>query len=331
MATKKPSGISGSRRFCACTSGRSAISAACRASSATTIWRPRCVRACLYDPDTHVVYAAFAQHWGFTPLPIQPRTPQENGKQERSGGYVKDNALKGRRFDSLDAQNAHLRHWNRTIARLRIHGTTRRQVWTHFLETEQPRPAAARRDAVSDLRERHADRASRRPCRGRRRVLSGAAALLGRDVRAEWDAPWSASSTATRSSPCIARVPPGLYAPHARRGGAEPTTRQRAFVERLLGRCGQVGAPLRAVGRGRDHRARRPRDSPDSRRARPHAPTSARTRAARRDRRADASALPLQRAGAARRRRRPPAPPRPLLADDPAIRPLTGYTLELFR
>jgi transposase len=96
------------------------------------------VRACFFDPDSHEVYLAFAQHWGFTPLPIQPRTPQQNGKQERSGGYVKGNALKGRTFDSLEAQNAFLRHWNRTIARLRIHGTTRRQVWTHFVETEQP-------------------------------------------------------------------------------------------------------------------------------------------------------------------------------------------------
>jgi hypothetical protein len=95
------------------------------------------VRACFFDPDSHDVYLAFATHWGFTPLPTQPRRPEENGKQERSGGYVKDNALKGRRFDSLDAQNAFLRHWNRTIARLRIHGTTRRQVWTHFVEVEQ--------------------------------------------------------------------------------------------------------------------------------------------------------------------------------------------------
>lgn len=69
------------------------------------------VRACFYDPDSHDVYLAFAAHWGFTSLPTQPRTPQENGKQERSGGYVKSNALKGRRFDSLDAQNAFLRCW----------------------------------------------------------------------------------------------------------------------------------------------------------------------------------------------------------------------------
>ncbi len=49
-------------------------------------------RACLYDPDVNAVYAAFATHWGFTPLSIQPRTPRHNGKQERSGGYVKGNA-----------------------------------------------------------------------------------------------------------------------------------------------------------------------------------------------------------------------------------------------
>lgn len=95
------------------------------------------VRACLYDPDVNPVYAAFGAHWGFTPLPTRPRNPQENGKQERSGGYVKTNALAGHRFNSLDEQNQHLRRWNRTIARLRIHGTTRRQVFTHFEETDK--------------------------------------------------------------------------------------------------------------------------------------------------------------------------------------------------
>jgi hypothetical protein len=43
------------------------------------------VRAWFYDPDSHDVYLAFSSHWGFTLLPTQPRTPQENGKQERSG------------------------------------------------------------------------------------------------------------------------------------------------------------------------------------------------------------------------------------------------------
>jgi transposase len=86
------------------------------------------VRACLYDPDSNEVYAAFAAHCGFVGLPTKPRHPQENGKQERAGGYVKSNALKGREFDDLDALNAYLVRWNRTIACLRIHGTTRKQV-----------------------------------------------------------------------------------------------------------------------------------------------------------------------------------------------------------
>ncbi|MFH1087164.1 MAG: IS21 family transposase, partial [Chloroflexota bacterium] len=96
------------------------------------------VRACLYDPDVSDLYAAFARHWGFVPLPARPRHPEEDGIVENSGGYVKDNAVKGKRFDSLEELNAHLGRWNRTIARLRIHGTTRKQVYTHFLEVDKP-------------------------------------------------------------------------------------------------------------------------------------------------------------------------------------------------
>jgi transposase len=46
------------------------------------------VRACLYDPDLSEVYEAFAQHWGFVPLPSRPRHPEEQGIQENAGGYV---------------------------------------------------------------------------------------------------------------------------------------------------------------------------------------------------------------------------------------------------
>jgi len=101
-------------------------------------------RACLFDPDLSQVFEAFAKHWGFIPLPSRPYHPEENGIAENSGGYVKNNALKDRRFDSLEEHNRYLDHWNRTVAQLRIHGTTRRQVLTHFLEVEKPllRPLA---------------------------------------------------------------------------------------------------------------------------------------------------------------------------------------------
>ena len=100
--------------------------------------RAAVVRACLYDPDLSEVYEAFAHHWGFVALPSRPRHPQEQGVQENAGGYVKSNALKGRRFENLEELNRHPVQWNRTEAQLRIHGTTRRQVLAHFLEVEKP-------------------------------------------------------------------------------------------------------------------------------------------------------------------------------------------------
>ena len=94
-------------------------------------------RACLYDPDINPVYAAFASHCGFCPLPCFPGKAKEKGKVEKAGDYLKNNALKGRRFNSLAEMNEYLRKWNRNIASLRIHGTTRRQVLSHFLEAEK--------------------------------------------------------------------------------------------------------------------------------------------------------------------------------------------------
>ena len=93
-------------------------------------------RACFYDPDINKQYQAFAEHYGFVPLPIRPYTPRHNGKVESGVGYVKK-ALKGRRFESLAEQNEFLRTWNRTVARLRIHGTTKQQVWKRFVELER--------------------------------------------------------------------------------------------------------------------------------------------------------------------------------------------------
>ena len=177
------------------------------------------MRACFFDPDSHDVYLAFAAHWGFTPLPTQPRHPQENGKQERSGGYVKDNALKGRRFDSLDAQNAFLRHWNRTIARLRIHGTTRRQVWTHFVEVEQRGAAAARRRRVSVLHQ-----PASAPSTPMATSKSAAPSIRCRSrcsasgVRVRWDAHLVRVFHGDTLVMVHARVAAGVFAPRAGRG-----------------------------------------------------------------------------------------------------------------
>lgn len=90
-----------------------------------------------YDPEIHPKVESFARHYGTTILPTKPRTPRHKGKVERGVDYVQENALKGRRFDSLHAQNEHLLDWEETVADTRIHGTTRRQVGKHFREVEQ--------------------------------------------------------------------------------------------------------------------------------------------------------------------------------------------------
>jgi transposase len=104
------------------------------------------LRACLYEPILNPVYRAFAEHAGFIPDPCMPRKPEHKGRVERDIRYTKDNALKGRRFESLEASNAFLRHWNERWARTRIHGSKKAQVWKLFTECErvalQPLPAS---------------------------------------------------------------------------------------------------------------------------------------------------------------------------------------------
>lgn len=203
------------------------------------------VRACLYDPDVNPVYEAFSKHWGFTALPTRPRNPAENGKQERSGGYVKSNALKGRRFNSLDEQNQHLCRWNRTIARLRIHGTTRRQVFTHFEDTDKKalQPLAPEPFPIFE--------------RGTRTVhpdghveIAGAfypvpPHLLGQELEVRWDARLIRVFQGEEAVAVHARVRPGEF---ARRPGGHnqgPTSSQRAYVAKLIATCARVGPALK--------------------------------------------------------------------------------------
>jgi Integrase core domain len=215
------------------------------------------VRACFYDPDMNVVWAAFAKHWDFTPLPILPRNPKENGKQERSGGYVKSNALKGRRFNSLEELNAFLRHWNRTVARVRIHGTTRRQVFTHFLETDKKALKPLASTPFAFFR-----RATRTVHPDGHIEVEGAfypvpPHLANQDVEVRFDRhlvrifiddpaaqPRRARSGDEDEPVAVhARVAPGNFARGL--GPAGPSSSQLAFLANLLTRCERIGAPLR--------------------------------------------------------------------------------------
>jgi transposase len=67
---------------------------------------------------------AFARHWGFTPRACAPFRARTKGKTEAGVGYVKKNAIGGRRFASWEAFEAHLAGWERDVANVRVHGTT---------------------------------------------------------------------------------------------------------------------------------------------------------------------------------------------------------------
>jgi transposase len=67
---------------------------------------------------------AFARHWGFRIRACAPYRARTKGKDERGVGYVKRNAIAGRRFATWSEMEAHLEAWTREIADVRIHGTT---------------------------------------------------------------------------------------------------------------------------------------------------------------------------------------------------------------
>lgn len=61
---------------------------------------------------------------------------QTKGKVESGVKYVKRNALAGRRFADLDALNAWLDEWARTVADERVHGTTHERPSERFARAE---------------------------------------------------------------------------------------------------------------------------------------------------------------------------------------------------
>ena len=86
----------------------------------------------LYEPELNKVYAATLAHYGVVADPARVRDPNRKGTVEHAIGHTQATALKGRRFESIEAQNEFLAHWEKNWAAKRIHGTERRQVQAMF-------------------------------------------------------------------------------------------------------------------------------------------------------------------------------------------------------
>jgi transposase len=90
-----------------------------------------------FDPELNPKLRDFCAHYGTALLPTKPAMPRHKGKVEAGVKFAQANALKGRQFDSLAAENAFLTEWERTVADTRIHGTIRQQVGAFFTQAEQ--------------------------------------------------------------------------------------------------------------------------------------------------------------------------------------------------
>jgi len=91
----------------------------------------------IYDPQLNELYAAVLEHYRVTADPARVGDSNRKGTVENTVKHTQDTALKGRRFDSIDAQNDWLMHWEERWAAQRIHGRSKRQVVQMFAE-EKP-------------------------------------------------------------------------------------------------------------------------------------------------------------------------------------------------
>jgi hypothetical protein len=101
-------------------------------AKALILYHDRASREVVLHPRLH----AFARHWRFRVRACAPYRARTKGKDERGVGYVKSNAIAGRRFTSWSEMEAHLEAWTREIADVRVHGTTGETPMRRFVRDE---------------------------------------------------------------------------------------------------------------------------------------------------------------------------------------------------
>ena len=78
-------------------------------------------------------FLAFADHYGFRPLPHWPGEPHQKGLVERPVGYVKGNFWAGRRFANLGDVERQGQRWRDRVANVRDHGTLHERPVDRFV------------------------------------------------------------------------------------------------------------------------------------------------------------------------------------------------------
>jgi transposase/5S rRNA maturation endonuclease (ribonuclease M5) len=109
----------------------------------------------IYEPELNPLYAVMLKHYSVVADPARVGDPDRKGTVENAMKHTQDTALKGRKFESLEAQNEWLMHWEDRWASLRIHGRVKRQVEELYQEEKpylQPLPIESFRYFKQDNR-----------------------------------------------------------------------------------------------------------------------------------------------------------------------------------
>src|SRR4029453_19180808 len=85
----------------------------------------------IYDPTLNPLYRDVLAHYGVVALPCRVGDPDRKGKGESAIGHTQA-ALKGLRFETLEAAQAYLDRWDARWADTRIHRTTKRHAAAMF-------------------------------------------------------------------------------------------------------------------------------------------------------------------------------------------------------
>jgi transposase len=141
----------------------------------------------IYDPTLNPLYRDVLRHYGTVPLPCRAGDPDRKGKVERGVGHAKNTPLKGLRFESPEAAQTYLDHWEERWADTRIHGTTKRQVAVMFAEERPallPLPVEPFRYYQYGKRTVHPDSCVEVDAA----YYSAPPGWIGRQVQVQWDA-----------------------------------------------------------------------------------------------------------------------------------------------
>lgn len=95
------------------------------------------LKADRYEPVFNQTFQDYSQHRGFIIDSTVVRHPEGKGTVENQVRYVRENFFKGEEFKNREHAQLEAVKWCRTIAGLRIHGTTRKRPFPVFEQEEQ--------------------------------------------------------------------------------------------------------------------------------------------------------------------------------------------------